>query len=223
MNYNHIVIFGGESDLARPIVDLLGKQDIVCYCLPHSEADVRDFNSLNRAIRYYKPDAVINLAGISNLQPILNSNRAKWYDEIETNLIGSYNVAHAAAYKNLTMIFMGSVAGKYGKPNHSGYSASKAGVISLVQSLGMEGYNAYCISPGRIDTKMREKDFPGERKETRLEPAEIALIVRDILAGEYEPGDNIIIRRIGDKTQDIIVDDGRPWKEQLQVGKPPIV
>jgi NAD(P)-dependent dehydrogenase (short-subunit alcohol dehydrogenase family) len=58
--------------------------------------------------------------------------------------------------------FFTPVADLYGKPSHSNYCAPKAGVISLVQSLGMEGYKAYSISPRRIDSKMKKR-FPGQR------------------------------------------------------------
>lgn len=216
-----IVVFGGNSDMAPEIVKLF--PETVVHCLSKEEADVREMASVDRAVSYYKPEWVINLAGVSNLQYILNADREQWKEEIEINLIGSFNIAHACAHKKLGMIFLGSVAGLYGKPHHAGYSASKAGVISLVQSLGMEGYNAYAISPGRVDTKLREKDFPGERKETRLTVKEVADVVRDIIEGKYEPGDNIVIRRLGTETQPLIIDTGEPWKDWLQVGQPPVV
>lgn len=216
-----VLIFGGDSDMAGPIEEALSEYDVVR--IDKDNCDVTTPIEVGYAMRY-KPDVVINLAGISNLQPVKGSDHMAWWDEIETNLVGSYLVArYAIAAGVKKMIFIGSVAGLYGKPGHSGYSASKAGVISLVQSLGMEGHDAYCISPGRVDTKLREKDFPGERKETRLEPREIAEVVKEILSGKYEPGDNIIIRRKGVETQPIRVDKGEPWKEEFQVGQPPLV
>ena len=114
------------------------------------------------------------------------------------------------------MIFIASVAGLYGKAEHSGYSASKAGVISLVQSLGMEGHLAYSISPGRVDTKMREKDFPGEDKRTRLTTKQVAQVVKSCIDGKYQPGENIIIRKRGFRTLKRI-DKGQPWREYLNV------
>lgn len=214
-----IVLFGGQSDMASAIAEVFNKKDCVVHMLSKEEADVRDYSSIIRAVNYYKPDALINLAGISHLQPILNSNSELWREEIETNLIGSYNVARVGAEKDLMMIFIGSVAGMYGKPDHSGYCASKAGVISLVQSLAMEKFNAYCISPGRVNTKMREKDFPGEDPETRLSVEQIAGVVDDIFTGKYLPGDNVLIRKKGIHTY-LKVDGGEPWKKWLQVGEP---
>lgn len=215
-----IVIFGGESDMA-PAIQAIYPNTVT---IPKVECDVTNPLEIQEALELYKPDVVINLAGVSNLQPIKGSDHFAWWDEVEVNLVGSYLVAKYSIEAGVEkMIFIGSVAGKYGKPNHSGYCASKAGVISLVQSLGMEGYNAYCISPGRVNTKMREKDFPGERVETRLETREIAELTKDIIQGKYQPGDNLVIRRRGVETQPIRVDRGEPWKEDLQVGQPPLV
>ena len=123
------------------------------------------------------------------------------------------------------MIFIASVAGMYGKPEHSGYSASKSGVISFVQSLGFEGYDAYSISPGRVDTKMRENDFPGEDKRTRLSTLQVAEIVKECIDGKYKPGDNVIIRKRGFRKLKR-VDQGQPWKKYLNVqplGTPKII
>jgi NAD(P)-dependent dehydrogenase (short-subunit alcohol dehydrogenase family) len=134
------------------------------------------------------------------------------------NLFGSYLIAREALSQNskVTMIFIASVAGMYGKAEHSGYSASKAAVISLVQSLGMEGHNAYSISPGRVETKMREKDFPGEDKRTRLTTLQVAEVVQDCVNGRYQPGDNVIVRKRGFRSLKRI-DKGQPWKVYLNV------
>lgn len=182
------------------------------------ECDVTSPSQVGDTLDQHKPDVVINLAGISHLSTMAESDIFDWWDEIEVNLVGSYIVAKQCISRSVDkMIFMGSVAGLYGKPTHSGYSASKAGVISLVQSLGMEGHNAYAISPGRVNTKLREKDFPGEDIQTRLDVSQIAEVVQEIIENKHEPGDNLIIRKIGYETFRL-VDKGEPWKEYLNVG-----
>lgn len=182
-----------------------------------AECDVRDIKQVFDTLDKYYPAVVINLAGVSTPVPI-NHPISAWRDEIEVNLVGSFNIAQICTTGlNPVMIFMGSVAGKYGKSKHSGYSASKAGVISLVQSLAQEGHMAYAISPGRVDTKMRERDFPGEDPRTRLTTEQIAGVVKEILYDKYTPGDNIIIRKIGYETYRK-VDRGAPWKKYLNIG-----
>lgn len=212
-----ILIFGGGSDMAPAITKIYPETVLI----PEEECDVTLPYAVEETLRVHKPDVVINLAGISNLQMIEGSDPMDWWDEIEVNLVGSYLVAKYAVEAGVKkLIFMGSVAGLYGKPTHSGYCASKAGVISLVQSLAMEGHDAYAISPGRVDTKLREKDFPGEDPKTRLTVDQISEVVQEIIEDKHEPGDNLIIRKKGYDTFRL-VDKGEPWKEYLNVGGVP--
>lgn len=181
------------------------------------ECDVREIQKVIQAVGLAKPKVVIMTAGVSHPGRIGDVSHL---EELEVNLIGAFNVATACVLHNVkTMIFIASVAGLYGKPNHASYSASKAGVISLVQSLAMEGYNAYAISPGRVDTPMREKDYPNDTKGSRLKPEQIANIVNKIIAGDYQAGDNIIIRKVG-LVETITKVAPTPWREELNVGKP---
>jgi len=208
-----ILIFGGESDIAAAVKEI--HPDTIQ--ISHRECDVRDSNQILKHLQKHKPDVVVNCAGVSNVQLIKDSNIDKWIQEIEVNLIGSYRIARECTNLNInTMVFISSVAGKYGKPEHSGYCASKGGVISLVQSLAFEGCNAFSISPGRVDTKMREKDYPGEDKRTRLSTHSVANVIIDCVNGRYDPGDNIIYRKRGFRVLRRI-DKGQPWKKYLNV------
>lgn len=214
-----IALFGAGDIAEKGIVPVVGGE-----LIPHSECDVTDYWQVKRAFEVHQPEVVIVTAGVSYPESVKESNPGNWIEEIETNLIGSYRVAKEALERDVkTLIFIASVAGLYGKPHHSGYSASKGGVRSLVQSLAMEGHNAYSISPGRVDTRMRERDYGGEDKRTRLEPKEIGILVKEILSGKWEPGDDIIIRRIGYETVPPFANRGEPWKDYLKVGQPPAV
>lgn len=207
------VLIFGKSDIGEGIRQLYPDTINV----PKEECDVRDYNQICATLEKYKPDVIVNCAGISHVQVVKDSNIKHWQEEIDVNLIGSYLIARASINWNVkTMIFIASVAGMYGKPEHSGYSASKSGVISFVQSLGFEGYKAYSVSPGRVDTKMREHDYPGEDKRTRLSTLQVAEVVKECIDGKYEPGDNIIIRKRG-FTKLKRVDKGQPWKKYLNV------
>jgi len=207
------VLIFGKSDIGEGIKQLY--PDTVN--VPKEECDVRDALQVRNTLKKYKPDVIVNCAGISHVQVVKDSNIDYWKEEIDVNLVGSFIVARESINSGVkTMIFIASVAGMYGKPEHSGYSASKSGVISFVQSLGFEGYDAYSVSPGRVDTKMRENDYPGEDKRTRLSTLQVAEVVRECIDGKYEPGDNIVIRKKG-FTKLKRVDKGQPWKKYLNV------
>lgn len=208
-----ILVFG-KSDIGDGISQLYPETVNV----PKEECDVRDDKQIRKTIKKYNPDVIVNCAGISHVQVVKDSNIDFWKEELEVNLLGSYLIARESISTSIfrPMIFIASVAGMYGKPEHSGYSASKSGVISFVQSLGLEGYNAYSISPGRVDTKMREKDYPGEDRRTRLTTLQVAEIVKECIEQKYTPGDNIIIRKRGFRKLKRI-DQGQPWKTYLNV------
>jgi 3-oxoacyl-[acyl-carrier protein] reductase len=207
------VLIFGKSDIGEGIRQIY--PDTVN--IPKEDCDVRDAVQVRNTLMKYKPDVIVNCAGISHVQVVRDSNIDHWKEEIDVNLVGSFIVARESINTGVkTMVFIASVAGMYGKPEHSGYSASKSGVISFVQSLGFEGYDAYSVSPGRVDTKMRENDYPGEDKRTRLSTLQVAEIVKECVDGKYEPGDNIIIRKRG-FTKLKRVDKGQPWKKYLNV------
>lgn len=185
--------------------------------IPQSECDVRDIGDVSDVIHEHQPDVVIMTAGVSNPDTM---EHARFEDELTTNLLGAFNIAQIAINCDVqTMIFIASVAGLYGKPYHAAYSASKAGVISLVQSLAMEGHDAYAISPGRVDTPMRQKDYPHDLLGSRLSPDHIWQVIRKILDGRYSSGDNVLIRKVG--LTDII-EEVTPvrWRDILKVGQP---
>lgn len=187
--------------------------------VPHDECDVRDIHEVEWVLGRYKPEVIIVTAGISNPGPVGIGEPALM--EIETNLIGAFNVADAAVRRlpPATLIFIASVAGLYGKPNHAAYCASKAGVISLVQSLAMEGHQAFAVSPGRVDTPMRERDYPQDTPGSRLEPLEVWQVIGNILSLHYHSGDNILIRKHGLTHVEIEVVPV-PWRDALRVGQP---
>jgi gluconate 5-dehydrogenase len=211
-----LVVFG-ESDIGQGLKKYFSEVTII----PKEICDVRNVSQILEVLNKYSPDVIVNCAGVSNIQPIKNSSIEKWREEIEVNLFGSYLIAQASINFNpkIKMIFLASVAGLYGKPNHSGYSSSKSALITLVQSLGMEGYDAFSISPGRVDTKMREKDFPGEDKRTRLSVDQVAKVIKKCISGKFQPGDNIIIRKKGFETF-LRIDSGQPWREYLNLQRP---
>lgn len=88
---------------------------------------------------------------------------------IEINLIGYFNVVHAVlpllkAQKSGQIVLCGSVAGYVGLPGGQPYSATKAAVMSLAESLRAEcekPIDVKLISPGFVRTPLTDKNnFP---------------------------------------------------------------
>ncbi|MGO3929216.1 SDR family oxidoreductase [Rhodopseudomonas pseudopalustris] len=112
-------------------------------------------------------------AGISGgLLPLAEQSVEHWQDVLRINLIGPFlaikhAMPHMIAQGAGALLCTASVAGlKAGASGHP-YAASKAGVISLVQttaySLSGTGVRINAICPGLIETGMTKPVFDGAR------------------------------------------------------------
>ena len=128
-----------------------------------AEADVISF--IDRAIATYgRLDAIWANAGISGgLKPIAEQTVEHWQEILRINLIGPFlaikhAIPHMVKQQSGAIVCTASVAGlKSGASGHP-YAASKAGVISLVQttaySLSGTGVRINAVCPGLIETGM---------------------------------------------------------------------
>lgn len=137
-------------------------------------------------------DYLIHCAGYIKPEPILFSTSRKWIKQIDTNLIGSYFILKHFFINNCTngvAITISSSSGFEGRENWSAYCASKAGLISLVESLNKELYkncSIYDIAPSRVATKMRKILFPKEDQINMQKPEDIAKLVHQILSDKLK-------------------------------------
>jgi NAD(P)-dependent dehydrogenase (short-subunit alcohol dehydrogenase family) len=125
-------------------------------------------------------------AGISGgLVPFVEETAEHWMQVLEINLIGTFLAAKYAALAMIprrrgSIICTASVAGLRSGAGGLPYSASKAGVISLVQTaanqLAGTGVRVNAIAPGLIETGMTRPIFEqarargSERKIGQLNP-----------------------------------------------------
>ncbi|WP_024509076.1 SDR family oxidoreductase [Bradyrhizobium sp. ARR65] len=133
-----------------------------------SEKDVIAF--IDRALKAYgKLDAIWANAGISGgLVPLADQTVEHWQEILRVNLIGPFlavkhSIPHMTKQGYGSIVCTASVAGlKAGASGHP-YAASKAGVISLVQttaySLSGTGVRINAVCPGLIETGMTKPVF----------------------------------------------------------------
>jgi NAD(P)-dependent dehydrogenase (short-subunit alcohol dehydrogenase family) len=137
-----------------------------------SEDDVKAF--IAKAIAAHgKLDAIWANAGVSGgLMPLSEQTVEHWQEVLRINLIGPFlaikhAIPHMVQQGFGAIVCTASVAGlKSGASGHP-YAASKAGVISLVQttaySLSGTGVRINAVCPGLIETGMTKPVFDGAR------------------------------------------------------------
>lgn len=110
---------------------------------------------------------VVLNAGITRDNTFVGLSDEEWFDVIDVNLNGFYNVLRPAlmpmirARKPARIVTLSSVSGVIGNRGQVNYSASKAGIIGASKALAVElasrGITVNCVAPGLIKTDMSEE------------------------------------------------------------------
>ena len=134
--------------------------------------DVTDRDSIEAAVAAVvsqagRLDILVNNAAVFDLAPIADITRDSYDRLFEVNVAGTLFTLQAAAARMVAqgtggrIINMASQAGRRGEALVGVYCASKAAVISLTQSAGLDlirhAINVNAISPGVVDTPMWEQ------------------------------------------------------------------
>ena len=162
-------------------------------------------NFVNNVKRIGTVNTVINNSGFGKFNSIENIEIEDWDKMISVNLRGAFVLCRSfipnmKKNKSGNIIFINSVAGKYGYPNSTAYVASKYGMRGLADSLRNElrdsNIKVTSIYPGAVDSMFWDNlnvDFP---RNEMMNSSEIAGIVYHSIAktgiGAIE---DIVIRR----------------------------
>ena len=134
---------------------------------------------------------LINNAGIFTGVDLLENTEEQLRDDLETNLFGTLAVTKAMLLKlknenTAAIVNVSSIAGLAAMPSFGGYSASKAALHSMTQSirgkLKDDGITVHGVYPGPVATRMTE----GFDMETTPAPAVAEIILEGIEKGVEE-------------------------------------
>ncbi len=192
------LITGGGTGIGRAITEKLLHENLKTVIFSRSKGkkaaeelgpdcsfysvDITDYDAVEEAMGeviedHGRLDYLVNNAGMRNDQLLMRMKPENWESSLKVNLSGVYNCTQNAIRYLLksdgsAILNVSSIAGIYGSPGQSNYSAAKAGVIGFTKALskeyGSRGLRANVIAPGFVETRMTE-DLSEERKLEYLE------------------------------------------------------
>ena len=158
-----VVIADVETQAAEALARDLGPAALAV------RLDVRDRAEIAAAVArtveaFGGVDILVNNAGVFNMGPLAEVSEADFDRQFGVNVRGLLFMSQAVAGqmrrqgRGGKIINLSSQAGRRGEPFVAVYCASKAAVISLTQSMGLElikhGIFVNAIAPGVVDTPM---------------------------------------------------------------------
>jgi 3-oxoacyl-[acyl-carrier protein] reductase len=190
----HRVVFAGRDAVAGAEVQA---------AVPDSQfvpADVTDPLAVERLVATAlecgggRIDALVNNAGTVNHGPFDEGDVADWDHHMNVNARSVYLVTRRAIdglkAASGSVVTIASIAGSAGWPGLSAYTASKAALIALTQTLAIEQGEKVrfnCVCPGEIATRLMEEELADPELRAKIvksipaarigEPAEIAEVV----------------------------------------------
>ncbi|MEK7149962.1 MAG: SDR family oxidoreductase [Patescibacteria group bacterium] len=174
------------------------------------KGNVRFRNQVKKAMKkaikkFGSVDVLINNAGVAKRENFLETDNNDWDFIFDVNVKGVFictqefiknqQLTTNDQQQNKLIINIASGVGIYGSAGLAVYSASKAAVINISQSLNDElkdeNVKLVAVCPGSTDTKMYQELFPS--KSAHHTPEQVAEVIYKTIIGEIKPDDRLII------------------------------
>ncbi len=159
-----VAISGTRREALESLAGELGER---VHILPCNLSDTAEVEALVPAAEQAmgQLDILVSNAGITRDNLFVQLRDEDWDDVIRVNLTATFRLARAATKLMMRkrfgrIIAITSVVGVTGNPGQGNYTASKAGLIGMIKTLGAEyakrNVTANCIAPGFIATPMTD-------------------------------------------------------------------
>jgi NAD(P)-dependent dehydrogenase (short-subunit alcohol dehydrogenase family) len=191
-----VTISGRRPDKLEAAADGLCGEGVEVCAVPANMAIEEDVQALARSHeeRFGRLDVLMNNAGVGIGEPIEHT-RTKMLDmQLDVNLRGTYLMTRecipmlrraGGEHRGALIVNSSSISGRYGQGWIGAYSATKAGVLVLSQSMHKElaasGIHVTALLPGYVDTPMTDWVKEQVPPEEMIRPDDIAEAVRFLL------------------------------------------
>ncbi len=151
-----------------------GENSVFYRCDITDEASVQATVAEARE-RFGRIDALLNVAGIVLVKPLVETGWDEFRRVVDVNLGGTflfckYVLPVMRTQHGGSIVNMASVSGHVGQTEHALYGATKGAVLAFTRALAWEvasdNIRVNSISPGSVDTPMLRSDVALESKRT---------------------------------------------------------
>jgi len=186
-----LVILGGTSGIGLQLTEQLHGLGARVFPFSRSTSpavDVTSLGSIRNALdgvvaETGSIDYVINCSGDMIRKNVESMSLVEWEHILATNVTGAFLVAKAVipffkSRKEGALYFVGSSSYTKGREGYAAYSSSKAALVNFCQALAEElslwNVRVNVVSPGRVNTPLRFRNFGCESPGSLLEPDYVA-------------------------------------------------
>jgi len=181
----NIVVSDLNPETAEATAKEISAMGVETIAVPCDVSDKEQVDSMFAKVleKWGKLDILVNNAGITMDGLFIRMKPEQWTKVLSVNLTSMFYCSQAAAnimrkVRKGVIVNVSSIAA-HGNPGQANYSASKAGVIGLSNTLAKElaplGIRCNAIAPGFIKTPMTDK-IPDKHKERILANIPLARI-----------------------------------------------
>ena len=203
---------GGNGGLVGRTLENLEKvkEELKDYDIKVSvaSADVSDLDDITAAVEKIRQelgpiDILLNNAGISKFGKFMELTPEEWTNIVDVNVKGVYYTTRAVLPEMVErqagdIINISSTAGQKGGPVTSAYSASKAAVIGLSESLMMEvrkdNIRVVTLTPSTVATDMaKELELTDGNPEKVMQAEDLA----ELIVAQLKLNNRVVLKHAG--------------------------
>ncbi|MGE5704327.1 MAG: 3-ketoacyl-ACP reductase [Clostridia bacterium] len=201
----HVGLVGRTPESLRQVAEELKQYDVNVAIAAANVADLDSITSAVEAIRgeLGAIDILVNNAGIAKFGNFMDLTPEEWTNIIDVNVKGVYYTTRAVLPEMMErntgdIINISSTAGQKGAPITSAYSASKAAVIGLSESLMLEvrkkNIRVTTLTPSTVATDMAiELNLTNGNPETVMQPEDLA----DLMVAQLKLHPRVVVKHAG--------------------------